>query len=120
MSEQLVIIALNPLTSSAGDSPAKTLVLQVNALAWLANNLDYSSTHLLSRKVSKQKLSSWKMCQDFYKATKDAISDNSSLNWPTQGIATSNGVFFIRSSSESRSVADELRIGLGWKRITDY
>jgi hypothetical protein len=45
------------------------------------------------------------MCQDFYQATADAISESSSLRWPTQGIATSSGGFWIRSSSESPNVA---------------
>ena len=47
------------------------------------------------------------MCQDFYQATKDAISESSSLKWPTQGIATSNGEFWIRNSSESPNDAVE-------------
>jgi hypothetical protein len=79
--------------------------LRGSGLGWLEHELDFSSTHLLSRRTSKQKLSSWKMSQDFYQATRDAISESSLLAWPTQGIATSNGVFLIRSSSESPNVA---------------
>jgi hypothetical protein len=47
------------------------------------------------------------MCQDFFQATKDAILESSSLIWPTQGLATSSGVFLIRNSSESHSDAVE-------------
>jgi hypothetical protein len=45
------------------------------------------------------------MCQDFYQATKDAISESSSLRWPTQGIASLSGAFWIRSSSEFPNAA---------------
>jgi hypothetical protein len=95
------------LTLFAEDSPAKTLVSQEKGLASLANEVDYSTTHSLLRKPSKPKQLSWRMCQDFYQATKAAISEQSSLSWPTQGIATSNGVFLIRNSSESPNAAVE-------------
>lgn len=88
------------LTLSAEDFRAKTLALQEKGLDWLAQGLDYSLMHSLSQRTSKQKLSSWRMSQDFYQATTDAISESSSLLWPTQGIATLNGEFWIVSSSE--------------------
>jgi hypothetical protein len=95
------------LTLSAEDFRAKTLALQEKGLDWLAQGLDSSLMHSLSQRTSKQKLSSWRMSQDFYQATTDAISESSSLVWPTQGIATSNGVCLIRNSSESPNVAVE-------------
>jgi hypothetical protein len=95
------------LTLSAEDFRAKTLALQEKGLDWLAQELDSSLMHSLSQRMSKQKLSSWRMSQDFYQATTDAISESSSLVWPTQGIATSNGVFLIRNSSESPNAVVE-------------
>jgi hypothetical protein len=99
--------SLEKLTLSAEDFRAKTLALQEKGLDWLVPELDSSSMHSLSQRTSKQKLSSWRMSQDFYQATTDAISESSLLVWPTQGIATSNGVCLIRNSSESPSVAVE-------------
>jgi hypothetical protein len=88
-------------------SPAKTLVLLDDGLDWMVSEVDYSSTHLLSQRTSKQKLFSWKMCQDFFQATKVATSEQSSLHWPTQGIATSSGVFLTRNSLEYPNDAEE-------------
>jgi hypothetical protein len=88
-------------------SPAKTLVLLDDGLDWMVSEVDYSSTHLLSQRMSKQKLSSWKTCQDFFQATKVATSEQSSLHWPTQGIATSSGVFLTRNSLEYPNDAEE-------------
>ena len=99
LSEKLIL--------SAEDFRAKMSLLQEKGLGWLEPELDSSSMLSLSQRMSKQKLSSWKMSQDFYQATTDAISESSSLNWPTQGIATSNGVCLIRSSSESPNGAEE-------------
>ena len=59
-----------------------------------------SGTHLLSRRLSKRDGSSWRMCQDFLAATKDAISEQSSLHWPKQGIRTSNGECWTRNTLE--------------------
>lgn len=87
-------------TLFAEDSPAKTYPSQANVRVLLGNEPACSGTHSLSRAMSKQNGSSWRTCQDFFQATKDAISESSSLRWPTQGIATSNGEFWIRSSSE--------------------
>jgi hypothetical protein len=47
------------------------------------------------------------MCRDFFQAIKVATSEQSSLHWPTQGIATSNGVCLIRNSSESPNAVEE-------------
>jgi hypothetical protein len=47
------------------------------------------------------------MCRDFYQAIKDATLEQSSLHWPSQGIATSSGVFLIRNSSEYPNGAEE-------------
>ena len=99
--------SLDKSTLSLEDSRVKMLALQENGLDSLVSEQDSSLTLFLSRRMSKQKLSSWKMSQDFYQATTDAISESSSLVWPTQGIATSNGVSLIRSSSESRNDAEE-------------
>jgi len=89
------------------DSPAKTSLLQESELAYLANEVDFSMTLCVSQRIPKQKLSSWKMCRDFYQVIKDATLEQSSLHWPSQGIATSNGVFLIRNSSESPKGAEE-------------
>jgi hypothetical protein len=67
----------------------------------LGNAVDYSGMLWNLQSMSKPKHSSWRMSQDFYQATKAAISESSSLKWPTQGIATLNGEFWIRNSSES-------------------
>ena len=96
---------MEKLTLSAEDSRAKTSASLESVLVSLGQEVDSSGTQYDLRKKSKHTLSSWKMCQDFYQATKDAISESSSLKWPTQGIATSNGEFWIRNSSESPNVA---------------
>ena len=90
-----------------GDSPAKTSLLQEKGLDSLAQEVDFSMTLCVSQLIPKQKLSSWKMCRDFFQATKDATLEFSSLHWPSQGIATSSGVFLIRNSSESPKGAEE-------------
>jgi len=95
------------LTLFAGDSPAKTLALQASVPDWVVSEVDFSLMHSLSQKASKQKLSSWRMCQDFYQAIKDATLEQSSLHWPTQGIATSNGACLIRNSLEYHNGAEE-------------
>lgn len=95
------------LTLFVEDSLVKTYPLQGNEQDLLGNEQVCSGTHSLSRRMSKQNGSCWRTCQDFYQATKDAISESSSLRWPTQGIATLSGEFWIRSSSESPSVAVE-------------
>ena len=95
------------LTLFAEDSPAKTLVSQEKGLASLAHEVDYSSTLCVSQRIPKLKLSSWRMCLDFYQATKVATLESSSLHWPSQGIATSNGVCLIRNSSEFPNGAEE-------------
>ena len=61
---------------------------------------DCSSPLSLSVRTPKQKLSSWRMSQDFLAATKDAISEQSSLHWPKQGIRTSNGECWTRNTLE--------------------
>jgi hypothetical protein len=90
----------------AEDSPAKTYLAQESRKDLLGSEAVCSGTHSLSRRMSKQNGSCWKMSQDFFAATRVATSEQSSLHWPTQGIATSNGEFWIRSSSESRNAAD--------------
>ena len=95
------------LTLFVEDSLVKTFPSQVSELGLPESEPVSSGMHSLSRPMSKQNGSSWRMCQDFYQATADAISESSSLRWPTQGIATSSGGFWIRSSSESPSVAVE-------------
>jgi len=95
------------LTLFVEDSLVKTSPSPVSELVLPESEQVFSGMHSLSRPMSKQNGSSWRTCQDFYQATKDAISESSSLRWPTQGIATSSGGFWIRSSSESPSVAVE-------------
>jgi hypothetical protein len=95
------------LTLFVADFPAKTSLLQESELAYLANEVDFSMTLCVSQRIPKQKLSSWKTCRDFFQAIKDATSEQSSLHWPSQGIATSSGVFLIRNSSESPKGAEE-------------
>lgn len=95
------------LTLFVEDSLVRTFPSQVSELALPESEPVCSGMHCLSRPMSKQNGLSWRMCQDFYQATADAISESSSLRWPTQGIATSSGGFWIRSSSESPSVAVE-------------
>lgn len=92
------------LILSAEDSLVRMSALRDSGLGWLEPELDCSSMLLLSHSTSKRGTSCWRMSRDFYQATQDAISESSSLVWPTEGIATSNGVFLTRSSSESPSV----------------
>ena len=99
---------MDELTLFAGDSHAKTSASLASVLEQeLGQEVDYFGTPYNLHKKLKHKLSSWKMCLDFYQATKDAISESSSLNWPTQGIATLNGEFWIRNSSEYPNDAEE-------------
>jgi len=92
---------LEKLTLFAGVFPAKTYPLLANVLEQeLGHEVDYSGTLYDLRKKLKQKQSSWKMSRDFYQATKDAILEQSSLHWPTQGIATSSGEFWTANTLE--------------------
>ena len=92
---------MEKLTLFAGDSLVKTYPLLADVLEQsLGQEVDYSTTLYDFRKKLGQKLSSWKMSQDFYQVTRDAILEQSSLHWPKQGIATLNGEFWIRNSSE--------------------
>ena len=95
------------LILSAEDFRAKMSLLQEKGLDWLEPELDSSLMHSPLQRMSKQKQSSWRMSPDFYQVTKDAISESSSLVWPTQGIATSNGAFLTRNSSEFPNDAAE-------------
>jgi hypothetical protein len=99
--------SLEQQTSLSGDSPAKMSPSLADVLVSLDNAVDYSSPPWNLQSMSKPKQSSWRMCRDFYQATTDAISEQSSLKWPTQGIATLSGEFWIRNSSESPSDAEE-------------
>ena len=94
-------------TLSVEGSLARTYPLRDDARDLPDPDPVFSGTHSLSRRLSKQDGLSWKTCQDFYQATRDAISEQSSLHWPTQGMATLNGGFWIRSSSESHNDAVE-------------
>jgi hypothetical protein len=95
------------LTLFAADSPAKTSLLQESELAYLVNEVDFSMTLCVSQRIPKQKLSSWRMCRDFLPVIKAATLEQSSLHWPTQGIATSSGVCLIRNSLEYPNGAEE-------------
>jgi hypothetical protein len=95
------------LTLFAEDSLVKTFPSQANAQDLLGNEPVCSGTHSLSQRTSKRNGSSWRMCQDWQRQIRDAISEQSSLHWMTQGIATLNGEFWTRSSLESRNVAVE-------------
>ena len=93
--------SLETQTLFAVDSPAKMSQSLASVLDSLENAVDYSGMPWSLQSMSKPNTSSWRMCQDFYQATMAAISESSSLKWPTQGIATLNGEFWIRNSSES-------------------
>jgi hypothetical protein len=82
-------------------------VLQESGLDSLAHEVDFSLMLCVSQRIPKQKLSSWKMCRDFLQVIKVATLEQSSLHWPSQGIATSSGVFLIRNSSEFPNGAEE-------------
>ena len=94
-------------TLSVEGSLARTYPLQDDAQDLPDPDPVFSGTHSLSRRLSKRDGLSWRTCQDFYQATRDAISESSSLRFPTQGIATSSGEFWIRSSSEFPNVVVE-------------
>lgn len=92
-------------TLFAEGSLARTYPSQESELDSPEREPDYSGMHLLSRRMSKQSGSSWKMSPDYSHQIKDAISGQSSLHWPTQGMCIWNGGCLIRSSSESPSAA---------------
>jgi hypothetical protein len=92
--------SLEQQTLFVEDFPVKMSVSLASVLESLEQEVDYSSTLWSLQSMSKPKQSSWRMCQDFYQATKAAISESSSLKWPTQGMATLNGEFLIRNSLE--------------------
>jgi hypothetical protein len=74
-------------------------------IAGARSGLFWDAIRLLGK--SKHTRSSWRMCRDYFQATKAATSESLSLKWPTQGIATSSGEFWIRSSSEFPNAAVE-------------
>ena len=94
-------------TLSVEGSLARTYPLRDDAQDLPDPDPVFSGTHSLSRRLSKRDGLSWRTCQDFYQATRDAISESSSLRFPTQGIATSSGEFWIRNSSEFPNVVVE-------------
>lgn len=113
------VASWDQLTLSVEDSLVRTFPSQASAQGLLGSEPACSGMHSLSRPMSKRDGSCWRTCQDFYQATKDAISGSSSLRWPTQGIATSSGGFWIRSSSESPSVAVECSLSQVLERSVD-
>ncbi len=88
-------------------SPARTYPSQESELDLPGNVPASSGMHSLSRRMSKQDGSSWRMSPDCLRQIRDAISGQSSLHWTTQGFLTSNGKCWIRSSSECPNVAVE-------------
>jgi hypothetical protein len=92
--------SLDQPTLFVEDSHVRMSQSLANALESLEQEVDSSSMLWNLQSTSKPNTSSWRMCQDFFQATTDAISESLSLKWPTQGIATSNGDFLIRNSSE--------------------
>ena len=94
-------------TSYAEDSHAKMSQSLAEELVSLGQEVDSSGMPFDLLGKSKHTRSSWRMCRDYFQATKAAISESLSLKWPTQGIATSSGEFWIRSSSEFPNAAVE-------------
>ena len=94
-------------TLFAEGSPVKTYPSQEREQDLQENEPASSGTHSLSRRMSKRDGSSWRTSPDCSHQIRDAISEQSSLHWPTQGFLTSNGKCWIRSSSESPNVAVE-------------
>ena len=94
-------------TLFAEGSPAKTYPSQASELDSQVKEPDSSGTHLLSRRMSKRDGSSWRTSQDCLRQIRDAISEQSSLHWATQGFLTLNGKCWIRSSSERPNVVVE-------------
>lgn len=95
------------LTLFAEDSPAKTSPSLASVPDWLDTEAVSSGTHSLSQRTSKLNGSSWKTCPAFLPQIRAAISQSSSLHWPTQGLVTSSGGCWIRNTSESPSGAVE-------------
>ena len=91
--------------SSAGDSPARTYPLPDVEQVLLENGQDFSGTRLLSQRTSKRDGLSWRTSPGYLHQIKDAISEQSSLHWPKQGICMSNGECLTRNSLESPNVA---------------
>lgn len=106
-------------TLFAEDSPAKTYPSQGNAQDSQGKGPDSSGTHLLSRPMSKRNGSSWRMSPDYSRQIRDAISGQSRLHWPTQGMAILNGECWIRSSSECPNVAVESSLSQVLQSQTD-
>ena len=94
-------------TLFAEDSPARTYPSPANEQGSLENVPASSGTHSLSRRMSKRDGSSWRTSPDCLRQIRDAISEQSSLHWPTQGFVIWNGGCLIRSSSECPNVAVE-------------
>ena len=92
-------------TLFAEDSPAKTYPSQASEQDLQGNVPASSGMHLLSRRMSKRDGSSWRTSPGCLRQIRDAISEQSSLHWTTQGFLTSNGKCWIRSSSECPNVA---------------
>ena len=95
------------LTLFVVDSPAKTYQSLASVPDWPDTEVVSFGTHSLSQPMSKQNGSSWKTCPAFLPQIRAAISQSSSLHWPTQGLVTSNGECWIRSTSESPKGAVE-------------
>jgi hypothetical protein len=91
-------------TLYAEGSPAKTYPSQVKGQDLQGTGPDCSGMHSLSLKLSKRDGSCWRMSPDYLRQIRDAISEQSLLHWPTQGMSTLNGDCLIRSSSESPNV----------------
>jgi hypothetical protein len=105
MSGQTAPALWDELTLFAEASPAKTSPSLASVPDFPATEAVCSGTHSLSQRTSKLNGFSWKMCPAFSHQIKDAISQSSSMHWPTQGLVTSNGASWIRNSSESPNVA---------------
>ena len=93
-------------------SHVRMSVLPVSELVSLEHEVDFSG-RLCDLQVKLGRTpSSWRMCQDFYPVIRGAISQSSSLHWPTQGIVTSSGECWTRSSLEYHSAAEESSLSL--------
>ena len=106
-------------TLFAEGSPVKTYPLQGSERDSLAKEPASSGMHSLSQRMSKHDGSSWRMSPDYSRQIRDAISEQSRLHWPTQGMCIWNGACLIRSSSESPNVAVESSLSQVLQTQTD-
>ena len=92
------------LTSSAGDSPARTYQWPVNVRAFRESEAASGLSSIASCPSCGQPLRSLRMFPDFYPRMAAAISESSSTGWANSGLLSA-GQYWTASTSESRSAA---------------